>query len=245
MSAVSTSVEGKVATVRFDRGGKANALNSELIAGLESAASAVGQRVDVDAVVLTGAAAIFAAGVDLKDEELWKTGAGDVERAQAMNAGGRMTDAWRQVPQAVIAAIEGPAIGGGAILALTADFRVMGSSSYLSFPEVRLGMTLGWGGLPLLVERLGSSRAKRVLFCDEKIGPEEALSLGLCDRIVDDGAAVTAAWAWAAELAEVPALALRMTKSAIDGHARQNWAGWSEADQFYLSRRLLEEAGRK
>lgn len=245
MSAVSTSVEGKVATVRFDRGGKANALNSELIAGLESAASAVGQRVDVDAVVLTGAAAIFAAGVDLKDEELWKTGAGDVERAQAMNAGGRMTDAWRQVPQAVIAAIEGPAIGGGAILALTADFRVMGSSSYLSFPEVRLGMTLGWGGLPLLVERLGSSRAKRVLFCDEKIGPEEALSLGLCDRIVDDGAAVTAAWAWAAELAEVPALALRMTKSAIDGHARQNWAGWSETDQFYLSRRLLEEAGRK
>jgi enoyl-CoA hydratase/carnithine racemase len=98
--------------------------------------------------------------------------------------------------------------------------------------------------LPLLVERVGSSRAKRILFCDEKIGAEEALSLGLCDRIVEDGAAVAAASDWAAELAEIPALALRMTKSAIDGHARQNWAAWSEADQFYLSRRILEEASR-
>lgn len=244
MTAVATSVEGKVATVRFDRGGKANALNSELIRGLETAAIDVGQRADVATVVLTGAAGIFAAGVDLKDDQLWKMGAGDVERAQAMNAGGRMTGAWRQVPQPVIAAIEGPAIGGGAILALTADFRVMAASSYIRFPEVRLGMTLGWGGLPLLVERVGSSRAKRILFCDEKIGAEEALSLGLCDRIVEDGAAVAAARDWAAELAEIPALALRMTKSAIDGHARQNWAGWSEADQFYLSRRILEEASR-
>lgn len=244
MTGVETAFEGAVATVRFDREGKANALNAKLIGGLETAANEIRLRTEVAAVVLTGARTIFAAGVDLKDEALWKSGAGDVERVQAMSAGGRMADAWRQVPQPVIAAIEGPAIGGGAILALTADFRVMAASSYLRFPEVRLGMTLGWGGLPLLVERVGSTRAKRILFCDETIGAKEAQSLGLCDRLVEDGTAEEVARKWAAELAEVPALALRMTKSAIDGQARQNWAAASEADQFYLARRIIEDTPR-
>ena len=234
MSGVTTVSEGAMATLRFDRGGKANALNDELIAGLEAGALALAQRADISVVVLTGAPSIFAAGVDLKDEALWRPGAGDVERAQAMNAGGRMTDAWRRVPQ--------PVIGGGAILALTADFRVMGSSSYLRFPEIRLGMTLGWGGLPLLVERVGSSRAKRILFCDEKIGADEALSLGLCDRVVADGAAEAEARHWAAEVAQAPSLALRMTKGAIDAEVRRNWAAASETDQFYLARRVLEDA---
>jgi enoyl-CoA hydratase/carnithine racemase len=242
MSGVTTVSEGAVATLRFDRGGKANALNAELIAGLESAALALAQRADIAVVVLTGTPSIFAAGVDLRDEALWKPGAGDVERAQAMNAGGRMTDAWRRVPQPVIAALEGPVIGGGAILALTADFRVMGASSYLRFPEIRLGMTLGWGGLPLLVERVGSTRAKRILFCDEKIGADEALSLGLCDRVVADGSTETEARDWAAGVAEAPSLALRMTKAAIDAETRQNWAAASEGDQFYLARRVLEDA---
>jgi enoyl-CoA hydratase/carnithine racemase len=87
MSGVTTVSEGAVATLRFDRGGKANALNAELIAGLEAGALALAQRADISVVVLTGAPSIFAAGVDLKDEALWRPGAGDVERAQAMNAG--------------------------------------------------------------------------------------------------------------------------------------------------------------
>ena len=244
MTLVSTGTDGKIATVRFDRGGKANALNAELIQQLESAAISISQQAEIAVAILTGTSSIFAAGVDLKDPDLWKPDAEDVARAMAMNAGGLMTSAWRSVPQPVIAAIEGPAIGGGAILALTADFRIMGASSYLRFPEVRLGMTLGWGGLPLLVERVGSSRAKRILFCDETISAEEALSIGLCDQIVEDGAAITAAKAFAAAMIDVPPLALRMTKAAIDGHARQNWAGSSEAEQFYLSRRVVEETSR-
>ncbi|WP_370660288.1 enoyl-CoA hydratase/isomerase family protein [Peteryoungia algae] len=244
MAGVATAVADAIATVRFDREGKANALNAELIRGLEAAAVEVSRRADIAVAILTGAPKIFAAGVDLKDEALWKPGSGDVERSQAMNAGGRMTGAWLQVSQPVIAAIEGPAIGGGAILALTADFRVMAASSYLRFPEVRLGMTLGWGGLPLLVERVGSTRAKRILFCDEKIEAQEALALGLCDRVVEDGTAEAAARRWAAELADVPQLALRVTKSAIDGHARQNWAAASEGHLFYLAQRIVEGASR-
>ena len=166
----------------------------------------------------------------------------DVARHLSMNAGVRMSNAWRRLPQIVIAALEGPAIGGGAILALCADFRVMSEEAYLRFPEVRLGMTLGWGGLPLLTERVGAGRAKRILCCDETIGADEALELGLADRKVPAGTALDAARAWAATISESPAMSLRMTKSAIDARARRNWAEGAEGDQFLLAK-LLAEGG--
>ncbi|MEQ5872514.1 enoyl-CoA hydratase/isomerase family protein [Sagittula sp. NFXS13] len=240
MSGVIVETEGAIATVRFDRGGKANALDSTMIDALESAATELSRNPDVSVIVLAGTPGIFAAGVDLKDARLWSPEAGDVARHLAMNAGGRMSAAWRRLPQIVIAAIEGPAIGGGAILALCADFRVMAADAYLRFPEVRLGMTLGWGGLALLTERVGSGRAKRILCCDETIHAQEALTLGLADRTVEAGTALEAAQGWAGEIARAPAMSLRMTKSAVDAHARRNWAEGAEGDQFLLAKLLAE-----
>lgn len=240
MQLIETAFENGVATLRFDRGGKANALNAELILALKEAALSLAGREDVTAVVLGGTPKLFAAGVDLKDAALWQGGETPVGRAQAMAQGGAMVEAWKNLPQPVIAAIEGPAIGGGAILALAADFRVMAASAYLRFPEVKLGMTLGWGGLPLLLEAVGAARAKRILFNDETLTASEAASLGLCDRVSADGAALHEAQAWAKTLAALPAMACRMTKMAIDGAARQNWAASSEIAQFYLAKTLAE-----
>ncbi len=243
MSGVEVDVQGAIATVRFDRGGKANALSHEMIGALEAAAYRLSLDPDISVVVLAGASKIFAAGVDLKDERLWTPRGPAVARHLSMNAGARMTTAWRRLPQIVIAALEGPAIGGGAILALCADFRVMAEDAYLRFPEVRLGMTLGWGGLPLLTERVGAGRAKRILCCDEVIGADEALTLGLADRKVAQGAALDEGRKWATEIAEIPPMSLRMTKSAIDAHARRNWAEGAESDQFFLAKLLAEGGG--
>ncbi|GGG83805.1 enoyl-CoA hydratase [Salipiger pallidus] len=242
MTGVEVETQGAIATVRFDRGGKANALDYAMIDSLEAAATELSRNPDVSVVVLAGTPSIFAAGVDLKDARLWNPEGGDVARHLSMNAGVRMSNAWRRLPQIVIAALEGPAIGGGAILALCADFRVVSEEAYLRFPEVRLGMTLGWGGLPLLTERVGAGRAKRILCCDETIGADEALALGLADRKVPAGTAFEAARSWAASIAESPAMSLRMTKSAIDAHARRNWAEGAEGDQFLLAK-LLAESG--
>ena len=152
-----------------------------------------------------------------------------------------MSERWRRLPQAVIAAVEGPAIGGGAILALAADFRVLADGAFFRFPEVRLGMTLGWGGLPLLSALVGPARAKRLLFCDETVSAAEAAAMGLADRNAPQGGALDAARAWAGEIAACPPLALAMTKRALDGSAGGNWAAAYEADQFLLSR-LVSEA---
>lgn len=236
MKSVTTAIEDRVALVRFDRRGKANALDSGLIEALTREAQDLACNPAVDVVVLTGAAGVFAAGVDLRDDALWQREASDVARRLAMSAGGRMSEAWRRLPQPVLAAIEGPAIGGGAILALCADFRVMAENSYLRFPEVRLGMTLGWGGLPLLTERVGSVQAKRLLFDDVQVDATAALAMGLCERVCSAGEAVEQALDWARSLAQVPPLCLRMTKAALDAQTRRNWAEGAEADQFLLAR---------
>lgn len=242
MAIVDIEREGAIAVVRYDRGGKANALNEESITALIQTADELSADDTLQVVVLTGTQNRFSAGVDLNDDQLWRVNADVVSRHSAMALGGIMCERWRTLPQITVAAIEGPAVGGGGILALAADFRIMAQGSFFQFPEVRLGMTLGWGGLPLLSSLIGPTQAKRVLFTNARIGEDEATSLGLCDRISPPGEAVEAAMVFARTIAECPPLALRMTKRAIDRELRANWAASYEADQFYLAR-LIAECG--
>lgn len=243
MTVVSIEREGPLALVRYDRGGKANALNMAAIGALTEAADELAADTAVQVVVLTGTETHFSAGVDLDDDRLWRGDADQVVRSHAMAAGGRMCERWLRLPQITIAAIEGAAIGGGAILALAADFRIAGEGAYFRFPEVKLGMTLGWGGLPLLSGLIGASRAKRALFTDQRIEAAQTLSMGLCDELAGKGEAVNAARALAAKIALCPPGALRMTKRSIDASLRANWAAGFEQDQFYLSRTLMEQGG--
>ena len=242
MAIVDIGRAGPVAVVRYDRGGKANALNEESIQALIQAADELSADNTVHIVILTGTASRFSGGVDLHDENLWRSNADAVSRHVSMSLGGTMCDRWRMLPQVTIAAVEGAAVGGGGILALATDFRIMGQGSFFQFPEVRLGMTLGWGGLPLLSSLIGPTQAKRVLFTNERIGEQEALNIGLCEKISVAGGTVDAAMLFAQTIAECPPLALRMTKRAIDHKHRSNWATSFEADQFYLARLIAESS---
>ena len=241
MTVVSIERKGQLALVRYDRGGKANALDMEAIEALTAAADKIAGDTDVQVVILTGTEKHFSAGVDLSDDRLWRRDCDPVARSLAMAAGGRMCERWSRLPQVTISAIEGAAIGGGAILALASDFRVTAEGAYFRFPEVKLGMTLGWGGLPLLSNLIGASRAKRALFTDQRIDAHEALSMGLCDEVAAKGEAVEAACRLAHQIALCPPGALRMTKRSIDANLRTNWARGFEEDQFYLSRTLVEQ----
>lgn len=243
MAMVEIERDGALATVRYDRGAKANALNAEAIAALTRAAQDLEGERDLAAILLTGTPTRFCAGVDLGDPNLWGAQASLPMRHHILAAGGRMIEAWRRLPQIVIAAVEGPAIGGGGILALAADFRVLAEGATLRFPEVRLGMTLGWGGLSLLCAQVGPARAKRILFRDETIDAAAALALGLADQVTARGEALAAARAFAAEMAGCAPLAVAMTKRAIDAELNANWAAPYEADQFLLAR-LAAETGR-
>lgn len=133
MAIVDIKREGPIAVARYDRGGKANALNEESIKALIQAADELSADDSVQVVIIAGTESRFSGGVDLKDENLWRTSAGAVARHTAMSLGGVMCDRWRLLPQITIAAVEGPAVGGGGILALAADFRVMAEGPSFSF----------------------------------------------------------------------------------------------------------------
>jgi len=240
MAIVTIEREGSLAVVHYDRGAKANALNEEAISALTAAADELASDTDIQAVVLCGTPTRFSGGVDLGDDQLWRPQAGPVARHTAMALGGRMCERWRALPQITIAAIEGAAVGGGGIFALSADFRVMAEGAFFQFPEVRLGMTLGWGGMPLLSTLIGPSRTKRMLFTGEKVFCDEAAAIGLCDVTSPAQGALMAAKAFAATILECPPLALRMSKQAIDAEYRRNWASGFEADQFYLAKIIGE-----
>ena len=243
MTVVSIEREGPLALVRYDRGGKANALNMDAIEVYMAAAEELTADTSVQVVVLTGTETRFSAGVDLDDDRLWQKDADPVVRSHAMSAGGGMCERWLRLPQVTIAAVEGAAIGGGANPGPGSGFSCRRRRGLfpLSRSEAGDDARLGWLAPAFTSTLIGANRAKRALFTDQRIEAEEAASIGLCDEVAVKGAAVDGARALADKIALCPPSALRMTKRSIDASLRANWAAGFEQDQFYLSRTLMEQ----
>ncbi|GAA2573282.1 enoyl-CoA hydratase-related protein [Actinomadura fulvescens] len=209
---VRVEVEDGIGTIRLDRP-KMNALNAQVQRELIEAARQVTADETVAAVVLYGGERVFAAGADIKEM---------AELSYAGMSGGpsqllqEFTKELAAIPKPVIAAITGYALGGGLEVALTADFRVAGEGARLGQPEIQLGIIPGAGGTQRLARLVGPARAKDLVFSGRHVKADEALSIGLVDRIVPDADVYTAARAWAATFVGGPALALRAAKQAID-----------------------------
>lgn len=228
-----------VALVRYIRGAKANALSLEAVDALLEAAHQLGADDRIRAVVLTGSAKVFSAGIDLSDPGWW--GAEDpLATQQALARGEIMCRAWAELPMLTIAALEGPAIGGGSVLANCCDLRVMADGAFVSLPEVRLGMPLAWGGLPRLAALVGPARAKRLLFTDLRLDGASAMDWGLADALAPAGQAVDAAMRLASEAAACPPIALRLSKRAIDAQCFPASQAHAQTDQFLLCHLLAK-----
>jgi enoyl-CoA hydratase/carnithine racemase len=196
-----------VALVRLDRP-KANALSVDVLAQLFSAAAALHDD-PPGAVVLWGGRRIFAAGAEIA--ELAGTGAATVGAGFT-----RALASLASLPRATIAAINGYALGGGLELALACDFRVCAADSRLGLPEVLLGLLPGGGGTQRLPRLIGSSRAKELIMTGRQVPAEEALALGLVNRVVAPDEVLDAALEWAATLARGPLVAHGLAKRVID-----------------------------
>jgi enoyl-CoA hydratase len=197
-----------VALIRLDRP-KANALSAAVLSQLHAVASGLHDD-PPGAVVLWGGRRIFAAGADIV--ELGESGAASVGASFADALG-----ALASLPRATIAAVNGYALGGGLELALACDFRVGAADSRFGVPEILLGVFPGGGGTQRLPRLIGPSRAKELIFTGRQVRAEEALSIGLVNRVVAPDGVLEAALEWAAELAAGPVVAHSLAKSAIDG----------------------------
>ena len=214
---VDISIDGRIATVHFDRGDGVNALSAEAIRQLTEAARHFHARADISAVVLRGSAKNFTLGADLKDpasSALRKQGL--AERRLSLRAGPEMCEAWEKVDAIAIMAIEGWCVGGGAALAVSCDLRVMAKSAMLYVPEVARGMNMSWGSIPRMTALVGPARTKRLAALCEKVNAETALSWGLADAVSVDGGAIPRAMEIAKTAAALPPTALKMVKRDVN-----------------------------
>ena len=235
---VTIEKSGAVALVRFDRKGARNAFNQETILELTDVARKFQDDLETQAVVLTGTREAFSGGIDLKERASRAVTAGsDLQLRETYFRGVKLCQAWEDMPQVTVAAIEGMAVGAGVALPLALDWRVMGKGAFLYVPEVKIGINLQWGALPRLITLVGPARAKRICILCERMGAEHALDWGLVDELAEDGKVVEAAMTLAHKAAAMPAPAVRMVKEAINAtaNALHKVSAYADADQSQLS----------
>ncbi|APE24015.1 MULTISPECIES: enoyl-CoA hydratase/isomerase family protein [Streptomyces] len=208
---VNLEVAEGVGTIRLDRP-PMNALDIATQDRLRELAQEATDRDDVRAVVLYGGEKVFAAGADIKEMQVMDHVA-MVKRSRALQ---EAFTAVARIPKPVVAAITGYALGGGCELALCADYRIAADNAKLGQPEILLGLIPGAGGTQRLSRLVGPSRAKDLIFTGRMVKADEALTLGLVDRVVPAAEVYEQAHAWAARLAQGPAVALRAAKEAVD-----------------------------
>jgi len=197
-----------VAVITLDRP-KVNSLSSALLTQLRTIA--VGLHDDPPgAVVVTGGDRIFAAGAEISEF------GGPVEAAHIGRQFVDALDAVAAIPRMVIAAVSGFALGGGCELALACDVRFASTRAKFGQPEVLLGIIPGGGGTQRLARLVGPARAKDLILTGRQVGADEALTMGLVDRVVEPADLFDAAVAYGAELARGAVLAQGLAKHAID-----------------------------
>ena len=208
---VRLEVEDGVGTIRIDRP-KMNALDKQVQEEIRAAAEEATERDDVRAVVIYGGERVFAAGADIKEMA-------NMSYADMVKRSGALQSAFTavaRIPKPVVAAVTGYALGGGCELALCADIRIAADNATLGQPEILLGIIPGAGGTQRLTRLVGPAKAKDLIFTGRFVKADEALSIGLVDRLVPAADVYTEAVAWARQFTGAAALALRAAKESVD-----------------------------
>ncbi len=169
-----------IGVVTIDRPEALNALNDQVLAGIEEAFIALGRDASVRVVILTGTGKAFVAGADIKA----MADLSPVEACSFAQRGQRIFNLIEDYPHPVIAAVNGFALGGGCELAMTCDIRIASDKAKAGQPEVNLGVIPGFGGTQRLARIMGRSQAKYLLFTGEVISAARALELGLFNEVV-------------------------------------------------------------
>ncbi|HEX7353823.1 MAG TPA: crotonase/enoyl-CoA hydratase family protein [Mycobacteriales bacterium] len=209
MPAVRVERDGPVTTVVLDRPDRRNAVDRPTAAALAGAFRDFDADEAASVAVLTGSATVFCAGADLK-----AVAAGAGNRVTA-GGDGPMGPTRMALAKPVIAAIEGPAVAGGLELALWCDLRVAGRGAVLGVYCRRWGVPLVDGGTVRLPQVVGLGRALDLILTGRGVEADEALAMGLVDRVVPAGGARAAAEALAHELAALPQTCLREDRLSV------------------------------
>jgi enoyl-CoA hydratase/carnithine racemase len=210
-SLVTLRFDGAIAEIGIDSG-PLNLVNKEMLQSLDRALGEVAARPDVGCLIVHGGnARVFCAGSDIKELKHLRQDASE----QKILFEDMVLRRLARLPIPTIAAIDGPALGGGLEIALACDLRVCRKGVALGLPESRLGGLAGNGSVRL-TRLVGPARAKDLLYTGETIEAEQALAWGLVNRVVERGTALDAARELASTIASRGPLSNRLAKKLVD-----------------------------
>ena len=208
-----------VSVVRLNRPERLNAMSIELCLELRDTLEQIGRDNDCWIIVLTGSGRAFCSGLDLKDDSAIPNIEGlPIPRIgpHAMRIYSKLVPTMRQVPQPIIAAINGAAYGGGLCLALAADLRVASESALFNATGIVNGLTSTELGVSWLLPRLiGAANSNDILLTGRKIDAREAMRMGLVSRVVPDAELLELALEIASGMCEYSPYGVQMTKQVL------------------------------
>lgn len=203
---------GTTVLLFISRPEKRNALSHQMLLDLRAALYGIERDASIRAVILSGDGEVFSSGGDLQELRV-VTSDSDTRNFAAL--GGEVCSRIESLPVPVIAAIPGPAYGGGAEIALACDVRIGDDRTKISFKHARMGTTPAWGTMRRLTSIVGHATAARLLFTAQEIGALECRALRLLDYVADKGTSVTLALAWASDIAQGSPAAIREMKQLL------------------------------
>jgi enoyl-CoA hydratase len=229
-TSILVETRGKVAIITLNRPKAMNALNGEILQELVQALQAFDSDPGIGAVVITGSEKAFAAGADIKAM------AGASLTDMLTGSFVELFDCWRKVTKPIIAAVSGFALGGGCELAMSCDMIVAAESARFGQPEVTIGVIPGAGGTQRLTLAVGKVVAMEMVLNNRTLTAQEALQLGLVNRVVPNERCLDEALELACEVAERAPLAVRLGKEAVNKAFELSLSDGLEAERraFYM-----------
>jgi enoyl-CoA hydratase len=206
------TVADRIATITVNRPEKLNALNDATIGELSAVADEVRGRADVAGIILTGAGRAFVAGADISE----LAGQRPLDARRRALRGQAVFRQFESSPKPVIAAVNGFALGGGCELAMACHVRIASEAAKFGQPEVKLGITPGYGGTQRLPRLVGRGRALQLLLTGETIDAAEAFRIGLVNRVVPAAELMDAARAMLTAILANGPLAVALCLDVVD-----------------------------
>lgn len=216
------TVANGIATLTMNRPEVRNAFSPQMSAGLEEAIPRLARDPEVRVVVLTGAGGAFCAGGDVKG--FARTGsatrgtgrAGFEQRVAGLRAGTGMVQRLHEMPKPTMAAIHGPAAGGGLSLALACDIRIASASAKFTIAFAKIGLAGDYGGSYFLPRLVGAAKARELYFTADLIDAHQAERIGLVNHVYPDAEFPAAVESWQTRLAESATIALGYMKKNLN-----------------------------
>lgn len=212
-------IEGGIATLTINRPEARNAMTRPMLIALERSLARLAGDPAVRLVVLTGTGDAFCAGGDVKGFAK-SAGTGETtsfeERTQALRMIMEATRWLHEMPKPTLAVIPGPAAGAGLSLALACDMRIASSNAKFTTAFSKIGLSGDFGGSYFLNYLVGAAKAREMYFTAQVVQSEEALRIGLVNRVVPPDQLGKAAGDWASELAALPTVAVGYMKKNLN-----------------------------